>query len=132
MLRTVALDAVTIEALEHHRAVQLLERDVAGAAYEDGDLVFCDELGRPITPQRLTDAFTRLRKAATIPTGSLHILRHTAVTLALTATPPVPLHDVAARIGDDPTTVLGTYSHLLATSDEAAADVIAGALVPVA
>jgi integrase len=126
--RTVALDAVTIEALEHHRAVQLLERDVAGPAYEDGDLVFCDEIGQPIIPQRLTDAFGRFRKAAGIPTGSLHILRHTAVTLALTATPPVPLHVVAARIGDDAKTVRGTYSHLLPTSDEAAADVIAGAL----
>jgi len=83
-------------------------------------------------PQKLTDTFRRLRKAAKIPTGSLHILRHTAVTLALSATPPVPLHVVAARIGDDPTTVLGTYSHLLATSDEVAADVIAGALVAVA
>jgi len=124
--RTVALDQVTIEALEQHRAAQVLERDIAGAAYEDGDLVFCDELGRPIHPTKLTDGFGRLRKAAGI---SLHILRHTAVTVALTATPPVPLHVVAARIGDDATTVLRTYSHLLATSDEDAADVIAGALV---
>jgi integrase len=130
--RTVALDAVTIAALERHREVQLLERDVAGPAHEDGDLVFCDEFGRPIHPQKLTESFRRLRKAAGIPTGSLHVLRHTAVTLALTATPPVPLHVVAARIGDDPKTVLGTYSHLLATSDEAAAGVIAGALAAVA
>jgi integrase len=68
------------------------------------------------------------RKAAGIPTGSLHILRHTAATLALTATPPVPLHVVAGRLGDDPKTVLDTHAHLLATSDEAAAGVIAEAL----
>jgi hypothetical protein len=49
--------------------------------------------------------------------------------LALTATPPVPLHVVAGRLGDDPTTVLTTYAHLLSTSDEAAAGVIAAALV---
>ena len=43
------------------------------------------------------------------------------------------LHVVAARIGDDPKTRLGDGTpHLLATSDEAAADVIAGALVAVA
>ena len=111
--RTIALDATTVEALEAHRAVQVLERDLAGPAYDDHDLVFCDELGRPIHPQRLTEAFARHRKAAGIPTGSLHILRHTAATLALTATPPVPLHVVAGRLGDDPKTVLGTYSHLL-------------------
>jgi integrase len=125
--RTVALDAVTIEALERHREAQLVERALAGTAYEDGDLVFCDELGCPIEPQKLTDAFRRLRKAAKIPTGSLHILRHTAVTLMLTSG--IPLHVVAARIGDRPETVLGTYSHLLPTSDSEAAEVIASALV---
>ena len=87
------------------------------------------ELGHPIHPQRLSDWFTRHRKAAGIPAGSLHILRHTAATLALTATPPVPLHVVAGRLGDDPKTVLDTYAHVLSTSDEAAADVIAEALV---
>jgi integrase len=73
------------------------------SAYEDGDLVFCSELGRPAQPKWLTKRFTALRVAAGIPTGSLHILRHTAATLALTANPPVPLHIVAARLGDDPT-----------------------------
>jgi hypothetical protein len=34
-------------ALRHHRDTQVLERDLAGAAYDDADLVFCDELGRP-------------------------------------------------------------------------------------
>jgi hypothetical protein len=41
----------------------------------------------------------------------------------------VPLHVVAARLGDDPKTVLAVYSHLLPTSDRAAADVIAAAIV---
>ena len=127
--RTVALDAVTIEALNTHRAVQLLERDLAGPAYEDHDLVFCDELGRPIHPNTLTKAFRDHRKAAAIPGGTLHILRHTAATLALTATPPVPLHVVAGRLGDDPATLLGHYAHLLPHSDQDAANVIAEVLV---
>ena len=91
--------------------------------------MFCDEVGRLIHPNQLTDVFRRRCKAAGIPSGSLHVLRHTAATLALTATPPVPLHVVAGRLGDDPKTILDTYAHLLSTSDEAAADVIAGALV---
>jgi integrase len=89
--------------------------------------VFADELGGPIHPQRLTQWFGEHRKAAGIPTGSLHVLRHTAATLALTAG--VPVHIVAARIGDDPKTVLSVYSHLLPQSDEMAAERIAGALV---
>ena len=34
----------------------------------------------------------------------------------------VPIHIVAARLGDDPKTVLDVYSHLLPQSDEIAAD----------
>jgi integrase len=127
--RTIALDAVTVEALRHHREVQCLERDLAGPAYEDQDLVFGDELGCPIHPQRLTEWFARHRKAAGIPVGSLHILRHTSATLALTATPPVPLHVVAGRLGDDPKTILATYAHLLPHSDAMAADAVAAAIV---
>jgi hypothetical protein len=40
----------------------------------------------------------------------------------------VPLHIVAARLGDDPRTTLGVYSHLLPSSDIAAADAVAGIL----
>jgi integrase len=127
--RTIALDAVTVDALRRHRETQLLERDLAGPGYEDRDLSFCDELGRPIHPQRLTESFSRHRKAAGITVGSLHILRHTSATLALTALPPVPLHVVAGRLGDDPKTVLGTYAHLLPHSDAMAADAVAAALV---
>jgi integrase len=126
--RTIALDGVTVDALHRHRAVQLLERDVAGPAYADQDLVFADSVGEPIHPQRLTEGFARHRKAAGIATGSLHVLRHTAATLALTATPPVPLHVVAGRLGDDPKTVLSTYAHLLPHSDAMAADAVAAAL----
>jgi integrase len=109
-----------------HRDAQLLERDFAGDAYADQDLVFADELGAPIHPQRLTEWFGKHRKAAGIPAGSLHVLRHTAATLALTSG--VPVHIVAARLGDTPPTVLGTYAHLLPQSDEIAAERVAAAL----
>jgi integrase len=125
--RTIAIDAGTVDALREHRAVQVLERDVAGPAYADHDLVFCNELGQPIYPQRLTEAFARHRKAAGIMTGTLRILRHTAATLALTATP--PLHVVAGRLGDRPEQVLATYAHLLPHSDAMAADAIAAQIV---
>jgi len=37
---------------------------------------------------------------------------------------------VAARLGDDPRTVLSTYAHLLPQSDELAAERVAAALAP--
>lgn len=107
--------------------MQLLEREAARPAYEDGDLVFCDELGRAIQPKALSRRFATLRKRAGIPSGSLHILRHTAATLALTAG--VPLHIVAARLGDNPAILLGVYAHLLPHSDAQAAEAVAAALV---
>lgn len=58
--------------------------------------------------------------------GTLHTLRHTSATLALTAG--VPVHIVAARLGDDPKTLLGTYAHLLPRSDEIAAERVAATL----
>ena len=124
--RTIALDPETVDALREHRETQLLERDFAADAYGDRDLVFCDQLGGPIRPQALSAMFTAHRKAAGIATGTLHTLRHTSATLALTAG--VPVHIVAARLGDDPKTVLSTYAHLLPQSDELAAERVAAAL----
>jgi integrase len=124
--RTIALDAETVDALRAHRAAQVLERDFAADAYDDADLVFADELGGSYQPQRLTEWFHRHRRAAGIPAGSLHVLRHSAATLALTAG--VPVHIVAARLVDDPKTVLDTYAHLLPSSDEVAAERVAAAI----
>jgi integrase len=104
----------------------MLERDFAADAYRDQDLVFADELGGLIHPQRLTQWFGEHCKAAGIPTGTLHVLRHTAATLALTSG--VPVHIVATRLGDDPKTVLSTYAHLLPQSDELVAERVAALL----
>jgi integrase len=124
--RTIALDPETVQNLRDHREAQLLERALAGDAYADHDLAFSTELGSSIHPQKLTERFNKHRVAADIPTGTLHTLRHTAATLALTAG--VPVHIVAARLGDDPKTVLATYAHLLPQSDELAAERVAALL----
>lgn len=121
--RTISLDPETVDVLRAHRAAQLLERDFASDAYHDQDLVFANPLGGPVHPQTLTSRFGKLRRAAGISTGTLHTLRHTVATLALTDG--VPLHIVAARIGDDPNTVLRTYTHLLPQGDELAAERLA-------
>jgi integrase len=118
-LRRIALDPETVEALRRHQAVQLVERAVAGPAYEDRDLVFPDPLGGFTPPDGLTRRFRRHQREAGLHTGTMHTLRHTAATLALSAG--VPVHIVAARLGDRPEQVLSTYSHPLPRSDEVAA-----------
>ncbi len=126
--RSIALDVATVDALRRHRETQLLERSLAADAYQDRDLVFCSELGRPIRPTKLGDRFVELRRAAGLPVGTLHTLRHTHITIAPTAG--VPVHVVAARAGDRPEQILSTYAHLLPHSDAEAAAAVAAAIAP--
>ena len=56
----------------------------------------------------------------------MHVLTHTSATLALTNG--VPVHIVAARLGDRPEQILKTYAHLLPQSDELAAKRVAAML----
>jgi integrase len=67
--RTIALDPEWVEALRRHRDTQLLERLLAGDAYQDHDLVFCDELGGPIRPQRLTKLSRPTARPSASPPG---------------------------------------------------------------
>ena len=50
--RTISLPDPLRDALRAHRAVQLAERMAAGSEWQDHDLVFCQENGRPIDPRR--------------------------------------------------------------------------------
>jgi integrase len=89
--------------------------------------VFADALGAPILPPTASDRFLGLRKAAAIPVGTPHVLRHAHATILLGEG--VPLHVVAVRLGDDPKTALSNYAHLLPHSDSEAAEVAAATLV---
>jgi integrase len=118
---------VTLEWLERHREAQIEEKDNAAELYQDEDLLFADELGRPINPQRITEAFAKHRVAAGIRPGRLHDLRHTHATHLLTRG--VPVHVVASRLGhSSPTITLQTYAHVLSRDDVQAAEQV-GALL---
>ncbi len=126
--RTIRLDADSVAALEAHQEAQLVEREAAGEAYVDRDLIFCDELGGPVNPSRLTERFGALRTAAKIRPGRLHDVRHSHATHLLTRG--IPVHIVAARLGhSSPVVTLNIYAHVLPTSDEQAASVIASVLM---
>jgi integrase len=71
--RTVALDPGTVDALQRHREAQLLERDLAGPAYVDHDLVFADELGRPISDAMAADAIAAAIVDNRLTTAPVHV-----------------------------------------------------------
>lgn len=83
--RTIALDQETVAALHEHRERQKVERALMGDAYADSDLVFAQDDGSPIHPEKLTREFEAHIAASGLPRIRLHDLRHTHATLALAA-----------------------------------------------
>ena len=126
----IALDPLTAAELKAHRDRQLQERDVLGEGYEDHDLVFCCEDGKPFGPERLTAAFrTRVRKGK-LPTLTFHGLRHTYGSLALAE----GIHPkvVQERLGHSSISItLDLYSHSIPALQETAAATVTASIFAV-
>jgi integrase len=122
--RMIALDSQTTEALKEWRESQLVERALWGDAYEDADLMFCREDGKPLHPDQFSDAFWRHVAAAKLPRIRFHDLRHTHATLALAAG--VHPKVVSERLGHASIVItLDTYSHAIPAMQETAAELVA-------
>ena len=83
--RTIALDADTVTDMTTWRQEQHKEKQAAGDAWADSGFEFTDELGNPLHPAAVTDAFHLLAYLAGLPPIRLHDLRHGAATLLLAA-----------------------------------------------
>ncbi len=84
--RQVVLTADAAEALRKHRARQAEDRLRLGQHWEDNDLVFANEVGKPVEVSNLTHRYFRpLLSKAGLPRIRFHDLRHTAATLMLGA-----------------------------------------------
>ena len=126
--RIVYLDVQTVAALRARRRLQREERLRAGDAWDSSlDLVFTDELGRPVHPDRITREFGAKAKAAGLAQIRLHDLRHTYATLALKAG--VHPKIVSDRLGHATVGVtLDLYSHVSPALGRDAADSIAATI----
>jgi integrase len=126
--REIHLSALAVAALRRHRVAQLQERLHAGGLWEDHDLVFANERGRPLDGNNFRQrTFGRLLEEAGLPVIRFHDLRHTAATLLLSAGVNVKL--ISEMLGHaDITTTLRTYSHVLPGMGQQAADVMDGLL----
>ncbi len=109
--RQVVLSPAALEALRQHRLRQLEERLRLGDAWEDHDLVFPNEVGRPLDRTNLTHrSFERVLRRAGLPRLRFHDLRHTAATLLLSQG--VHPKVVADMLGHSTISVtLDLYSH---------------------
>jgi integrase len=121
--RLVWLDAETARLLREHRKAQLRARMKAGAAWQDHDLVFCQDDGTPWRPDHISHRFKRLAASAGVEPIKLHEGRHSAASLARDAgvDPKIRQND----LGHAAAAMTDHYTHVLADAHLAAAEAVA-------
>jgi integrase len=119
--RVIVLGQTTIEKLRKHVELQQLEREVAGLRWKDNDLIFPTSIGTPVEPTNLLKRYKALLDQCGLPDIRFHDLRHTAATLMLQQG--VHPKVVQERLGHSEIGMtLNTYSHVIPSMQEDAAD----------
>ena len=120
--RTVTLPASTVLSLKEHKRRQNAERLKAGDQWEDGDLVFCTALGRPLDHNNVVHYhFQPLLERAELPRIRLYDLRHTGATLLLEAGESLKV--VSERLGHASIVLTAdVYSHVSPTMQTKSAE----------
>ena len=112
--RTIPLPKPVALALREHRGRQLEDRLRAGPAWEGeawGDLVFPDELGRPLSGFHVLRRFRSLLALAGLPPMRYHDLRHGAASLM--AAQGVPARVAMELLGHSQiATTMNIYTHV--------------------
>jgi integrase len=74
-----ALDPVTLAALQAQRQLQAEDRQTVGGRYRDHGYVFTWPDGRPLHPENVANWFEQHTRAAGLPRIRLHDVRHSFV-----------------------------------------------------
>ena len=128
--RTIPLPAPVTASLREHRAHQLEERLRVGTAWEGqewGELLFCDELGRPLSGFHVLRRFRELLALAGLPSMRYHDLRHGAASLM--AVQGVPARVAMELLGHAQIgTTMNIYAHVAPELQRDAAERVGQAL----
>lgn len=115
--RIIPVDPATARALAARRRAQLLERLVAGAGWEDNDLVLATRTGRAVSPSNFDHTLKLVVERAGVPHLSSHGLRHTAATNMVRFADDVgELRAAAEVLGHSPDMLLRIYAHTVPES----------------
>jgi integrase len=122
-LRSIKLPASTIPMLKQYRAHLAEQRISLGDLWEDNNLVFPGQTGKPMRPDTLTNWFSKFAAKHGLPHVTIHGLRHTNATLLIAAG--TNLRTVAGRLGHaQSSTTANIYAHAIKSADAAAAEVL--------
>jgi integrase len=127
-VREVDLSDVAIGALTAEAARQAELRAKAGDAWADSRFVFTDDLGSPLAPYSLSNAFRHVADKAKLDRRySLHSLRHTAATWMIASG--MEIHAVQRVLGHtEASTTVNIYGHVMEGRTRKAVEAIADRL----
>ncbi|PJZ18294.1 site-specific integrase, partial [Bacillus cereus] len=117
--RTIPVPKETIESLKKHKVLINQEKLRLGSAYQDFDLINCNEFGMIIKKANFRKNFIRAIHNAGVKEIKFHDLRHTHATLLLKqgVNPKI----ISERLGHtDISMTLSVYSHVLPNMQEEA------------
>ncbi len=116
--RSVSLPTTLMRKLAAHKRFQGECRLKLGSEWQAHDLVFCSEIGSPLSIPNLTYRYFRpILEKAELPQIRLYDLRHSHATLLLAADEHIKI--VSERLGHSTTRLtLDTYSHVLKSMQE--------------
>jgi integrase len=111
--RVVPLIPAAAASLRSQRARVLEWRLQSHGVWDDHDLVFPDEIGRPLVGATVSYVLKRMLKQAGLPKFTPHALRHSTATYLLAAG--VPDRVVMEILGHSSITMTTRYEHVIST-----------------
>ncbi len=109
--RTIPLLPDIAYKLNTHRAMQNKNRIKVSQLWENNDLIFCTDFGKPIEPRNLVRILDKVCKKANIENINIHALRHAFATRSLENG--IPLKVVSDMLGHSSISMTANiYSHV--------------------
>jgi len=127
--RTIRLSEYVFSVLSQYRVWYIKRKIQCGDRWIDSGKLFTGEFGQPIMPTLINKWLNVFTEKHGLPHITPHSLRHTNITLMISAG--VDVRTVASKAGHSRTsTTLDIYSHALQSYDEKATAVIDEVLTP--
>lgn len=112
--RTIPIDPETMQVFAHRNAEQAIERVVAGAQWQDTNLIVTTRTGGLVLPRTYDRALTNIIEKVSLPRQTSHGLRHTAATHMLAGANDLgELRAIADLLGHSPEILMNTYAEVL-------------------